>query len=66
MAGIIHVMDLKEIVMQMMNFYGQDTDYKLDIDTTDQRLIELLLKGYTSKKIALHERMPLRDYPKIG
>ncbi len=43
----------------MMNFYGQDTDYNLDIDATDQRLIELLLKGYTNKNIALHERMPL-------
>jgi translation elongation factor EF-1beta len=43
----------------MMNLYGEDIGYNSDIDATDQRLIELLLKGYTSKEIALHERMPL-------
>ena len=34
-------------------------DHKLRIDATDQRLIELLLKGYTNKMIALHSRSPL-------
>lgn len=43
----------------MMDFYGQDADYDSDIDATDGRIIELLLKGYTNKNIALHERMPL-------
>jgi DNA-binding Lrp family transcriptional regulator len=43
----------------MMNFYGQDADYDSNIDATDGRIIELLLKGYTNKNIALHERMPL-------
>lgn len=34
-------------------------DHRLRLDSTDERLIELLSKGYTSKKIALHEKMPL-------
>jgi transposase len=34
-------------------------DYKLGIDTTDQRLIGLLLKGYANKNIALHENSSL-------
>jgi DNA-binding Lrp family transcriptional regulator len=32
---------------------------KLKSDSTDERLIEMLSKGYTNKKIALHEKMPL-------
>lgn len=43
----------------MMNFYSQDADHDSNIDATDQRIIELLLKGYTNKDIALHEKMPL-------
>ncbi len=33
-------------------------DYKL-IDKIDQKLIELLIKGYTNKKIALEAKSPL-------
>jgi len=36
----------------------QESDYKL-IDGLDQKLIELLLKGYTNKKIALEAKSPL-------
>jgi len=37
---------------------NQQSDYKL-IDKIDQRLIDLLLKGYTNKKIALEAGSPL-------
>ena len=37
---------------------NQETDYKL-IDEIDQKLLELLLKGYTNKKIALEAKSPL-------
>src|SRR5215831_1520571 len=37
---------------------NQQNDYKL-IDKIDQRLIDLLLKGYTNKKIALEAGSPL-------
>jgi len=37
---------------------NQETDYKL-IDEVDQKLLELLLKGYTNKKIALEAKSPL-------
>ena len=37
---------------------NQQNDYKL-IDKNDQRLIDLLLKGYTNKKIALEAGSPL-------
>ncbi|HYV52495.1 MAG TPA: hypothetical protein VE971_04295, partial [Candidatus Eisenbacteria bacterium] len=37
---------------------NQESDYKL-IDEIDQRLIELLLKGYSNKKIALEANSPL-------
>jgi len=36
----------------------QESDFKL-IDGLDQKLIELLLKGYTNKKIALEAKSPL-------
>ena len=35
-----------------------ESDYKL-IDGLDQKLIELLLKGYSNKKIALEAKSPL-------
>jgi len=38
---------------------GREIDFKLTIDKFDQRLIELLLKGYTNKKIALYSKSPL-------
>lgn len=38
---------------------ASQTDYKLRIDKTDQRLIELLLRGYTNKNIALQSKSPL-------
>jgi DNA-binding Lrp family transcriptional regulator len=37
---------------------NQESDYKL-IDGLDQKLIELLLKGYSNKKIALEAKSPL-------
>ncbi len=37
---------------------NQENDYRL-IDDIDQNLIELLLKGYTNKKIALEAKSPL-------
>jgi len=37
---------------------NRESDYKL-IDGLDQKLIELLLKGYTNKKIALEAKSPL-------
>ena len=37
----------------------EQVDSRLRIDGTDQLLIELLLKGYTNKRIALHSRSPL-------
>jgi len=37
---------------------NQESDYKL-IDEIDQKLLELLLKGYTNKKIALEAKSPL-------
>src|SRR5215510_8363097 len=37
---------------------NRENDYKL-IDDVDQKLIELLLKGYTNKKIALEANSPL-------
>jgi DNA-binding Lrp family transcriptional regulator len=37
---------------------NQETDYKL-IDEVDQKLLELLQKGYTNKKIALEAKSPL-------
>ena len=36
----------------------QESDYKL-IDGLDQKLIELLLNGYTNKRIALEAKSPL-------
>ena len=37
---------------------NQQNDYEL-IDKIDQRLIDLLIKGYTNKKIALEAGSPL-------
>jgi DNA-binding Lrp family transcriptional regulator len=37
---------------------NQENDYKL-IDEIDQKLLELLLKGYTNKRIALEAKSPL-------
>ena len=37
---------------------NQQNDYKL-IDKIDQKLIDLLLKGYTNKKIAFEANSPL-------
>jgi DNA-binding Lrp family transcriptional regulator len=37
---------------------NQESDYKL-IDEIDQKLIELLIKGYSNKKIALEAKSPL-------
>jgi DNA-binding Lrp family transcriptional regulator len=37
---------------------NQESDYEL-IDEIDQKLIELLLKGYSNKKIALEAKSPL-------
>jgi len=37
---------------------NQESDYKL-IDEIDQKLIELLIKGYPNKKIALEAKSPL-------
>ena len=37
---------------------NQESDYKL-IDEIDQKLIELLLNGYSNKKIALEVKSPL-------
>lgn len=36
-----------------------NANHKLQIDQIDQRLIELLLDGYTDKKIAAHQKSPL-------
>lgn len=36
----------------------QENDYKL-IDGLDQKLIELLLKGYTNKRIVLEAKSPI-------
>jgi len=58
---------IKNIVTQMINsnsfddnndIINQQNDYKL-IDKIDQRLIDLLIKGYTNKKIALEAGSPL-------
>lgn len=38
---------------------NQQNDLKLTIDELDQKLIELLLKGYAHKKIALEAKSPL-------
>jgi len=37
---------------------NQESDYKL-VDALDQKLIEMLLKGYTNKRIALEAKSPL-------
>ena len=37
---------------------NQESDYKL-IDEIDQKLIELLIRGYSNKKIALEAKSPL-------
>ncbi|MGC2570364.1 MAG: hypothetical protein WA364_02550 [Candidatus Nitrosopolaris sp.] len=42
---------------------NQQNDYKL-IDKIDQKLIDLLLKGYTNKKIAFEANSPLSTYTK--
>jgi DNA-binding Lrp family transcriptional regulator len=36
-----------------------NANHKLQIDQIDQRLIELLLEGYTDKKIASHRKSPV-------
>jgi hypothetical protein len=36
-----------------------NANHKLQIDQIDQRLIELLLEGYTDKKIASNQKSPL-------
>ncbi|MGC2574316.1 MAG: hypothetical protein WA364_22605 [Candidatus Nitrosopolaris sp.] len=42
---------------------NQESDYKL-IDEVDQKLLELLLKGYKNKKIALEAKSPFKHYSK--